>query len=64
MHTKFVGMHFFLYFCGGFCARVCCALVRMIIVKNIDETIFSLFDGLNGLGISRLSSRKQVRVFA
>lgn len=38
MHTKFVGMHFFLYFCGGFCARVCCALVRIIIiVKNIDE---------------------------
>ena len=57
MHTKFVGMHFFLYFCGGCCARVCCALVRLIIiVKNIDEAIFSLFDGLSGLGISRLSS--------
>ena len=31
MHTKFVGMHFFLYFCSRFCARVYCAQVQTLI---------------------------------
>lgn len=39
MHTKFVGMHFFLYFCSRFCARTLCAGVN--IIYNIDEKDFT-----------------------